>query len=397
MPETGDLREAQVAFVCTNIGRGHPFYLDGVISAFNRDYPQIRYLKSDIFRLSRNTSRLAWTAVRQLYQIGARGGIISDQYNRLRNGLASEKELGLASTLLGKDVRLYLAEYKGPVVVSHPLLALILKDQNAIIYQHGELAAPNEALIDGCFRIFVPTAQTAKAFSDGHIRSENIIVTGHCIEHDLIELAIPAYNARLKRIKYAKSLTVGLFSSGANPREHIRKLLLVVQSLISSGHKVVVFAGLAEKCADQFTRFLQSAAGQMATGNSLDDRVLILHAANRQEFDAQVVKIFLRLDLFVAPAHERTNWAVGLGLPQFILCPHLGTYAPLNASIAITRGVAAEIPNDNVAGNFATFLTDYRNTGRIEQMAANGFGHSDLDGFSHCAREISTLISSWRA
>jgi len=396
MPETDDLQEAKVAFIGAAIGRGHPFYLDGLIEAFAREYPQIPYLKSDVTELSHGICRLAWSGIEQLYQFGARGGFISSQYNRLRQRLGSHNKSGVAAAILGQHVREYLKDYAGPVVVSHPLLATILAHQNKIIYQHGELAAPPEAIVEGCYRIFVPTSRTAQAFIERGIPMQRLFVTGQCLENGLSESAEINYRRRLDRFREEGPLTAGLFSSGAYPRDQVRKLVYAANSLAEAGHRVIVFAGLSAKRAGEFARVFHTEI--VSALHSCDSgsfgRITLLRAKDRAEFDCQTAEIVPDLDFFVAPAHERTNWAVGLGLPQFILCPYLGTYAPLNGAIATAQGVAIEINDDSMARNLAALIGEYRSEGRLQVMADKGIGQFDLNGFSHGAHELATLMAS---
>lgn len=394
MPETKDLRDAQIAFVCTEIGRGHPFYLDGLIATFITEFPLIKYYRSDVFTLSRGMALNSWRAVERLYRIGSRGGIISGGYNRLRKILGSQTRPGLASGILGRDIRKALAGFGGVVVVSHPLLASLLAHSHRLVYQHGELAAPDEAIVGGCVKTLVPTPRTAAIFTACGISPDAVFVSGQCIELELVEPAKMAFEQRLLRLGGTDPLVVGLFSSGAYPRDHLRRLRLAAISLVKAGHNVIYFAGLSRKVAGKFERYLWTDSLSSIGKDALNERATVLCASDRMGFDTQVAEYFPQLDLFLAPAHERTNWAVGLGIPQLILCPHLGSYAPLNASIAVDQGVAAEIVNDDMARNIAEIIAYHRSTGYLSGMAANGFGQYPLDGFSRCAGEVAAIATA---
>ena len=394
MPETKNLRDAQIAFICTEIGRGHPFYLDGLIAALRAEYPRITYHRSDVFTLSRGVALNLWRAVERLYRIGSSGGMISEGYNRLRKILGSQTRPGLASGILGRDIRKALAGFGGVVVVSHPLLASLLAHSYRLVYQHGELAAPDEAIVAGCAKTLVPTSQTAALFTARGISPEGVFVSGQCIELDLVGPAKMAFEQRMRRLSGTNSLVVGLFSSGAYPRDHLRRLRLAATSLVKAGHNVIYFAGLSEKMAGEFERYLWTSSLPSIGKDALNERATVLYASDRTSFDTQVAAHFARLDLFLAPAHERTNWAVGLGIPQLIICPHLGSYAPLNGSIAVAQGVATEIVDDNMARNIAEIIAHYRSTGYLSSMAANGFGRYPLNGFSRCAGEVAAIAAA---
>ena len=55
----------------------------------------------------------------------------------------------------------------------------------------------------------------------------------------------------------------------------------------------------------------------------LPDALVVQHDSRREE-NAFAGKLFASFDYFVAPAHERSNWALGLGLPIFIIEPAIG-------------------------------------------------------------------------
>ena len=62
----------KISFVYTNIGRGHPFYLDGIREALIRK-KSLKLIRgqTDVFELSRGLSLMAWKMVRLAYRMGA--------------------------------------------------------------------------------------------------------------------------------------------------------------------------------------------------------------------------------------------------------------------------------------------------------------------------------------
>ena len=390
MPEVDNIDKAQLAILYTDIGRGHPSYLDGMVETLDQTYPNLRYLKTDVFSESSGLSLAAWQLVKKLYYWGARGGSLTSNYARLRRGSGAGKE-GIMAGILGRSLRKRFRGFQGPVVVAHPILAGILSGQNRVIYQHGELAAPSESLVKGCVKILVPTAGTAAIFTASGIAPEIIEVTGQCVEPDLVAIAEDAFNQRIMRLDGEQPLNVALFSSGAYPREHLQKLRSAAASICGAGHNVFFFSGASKSVANNFIRSLQ--AGNIAVGTSVDDsaQVKVIRAPNRLSENSKVAAIFKSLDLFVAPAHERTNWAVGLGLPLFILEPHIGSYAPLNAKIALQAGVAQSIKTDDDARHLGRTIEQMRRDGRLSSMAGNGYGRTELSGFARCAEIIAAL------
>ncbi len=389
MPQTNNLHNSQIAFLYTEIGRGHPCYLDGIIDQFEKSYPDITYYVTDVFAVSKGLSLLAWHAVKLLYRLGAKGGLITRLYGILRQNSDSG---GALIFWLGRNIKTFFTGYNKPVIVAHPILATIMGDQNNVIYQHGELAAPAESMVFGCRKILIPLPETAIAFKGAGISKDVLTITGQCIELDLAARAKKAFTKRIKRLKSPQLLTVALFSSGAYPPDHVKKILLTGKSLFESGYTVILFMGQSHKARKHIFSFYRK-LGLPVSGNIGDANCIrIISSFSRQEENRQVAAVFDSLDFFIAPSHERTNWAVGLGLPLFILCPHIGSYALLNAAIAMKQGVALEIPDNSSAAEIAEVLDTLRKNGKLLQMALCGFGGNKIDGFAQAAKVLRRMV-----
>ncbi len=392
MPQTKSLNGSDIAFIYTGIGRGHPYYLDGIIEQIDKLYPYISYYQTDAFSLSKGLSLITWQIVKYLYRFGAKGGIVTRFYSMLRQKSVAG---GIQAGMLGLDIKKFFSGYPKPVVVAHPILAAILSKQNRVIYQHGEPAAPVESFIPGCYRILVPVKETALAFENAGISSDCLEITGQCIENNLVYSVKAAYKKRIKRIKSTRHLTVALFSSGAYPPVHIQKLLLAGKSLFTEGHSVTLFMGTSEKAFDTACYFYKK--NDLPVSHTIDDTaaITIIHTDNRLEENRLVASIFEKLDFCIAPSHERTNWAVGLGLPLFILCPHIGSYAPLNAAIALKKGVALEIPDNKSAAGIAGTIDTLRKNGELIAMAARGYNHTAINGFSNAVEIVYGMVRNF--
>jgi hypothetical protein len=388
MPEVNDIKNAEFAFIYTDIGRGHPNYLDGIIERLQNDYPSIRYYRTNVFEISKGWSLCGWRLVRWMYRFGARGGLITSIYGMARRFSGGGEGAGLFLYRLGRDTRKLVERYDNPVVVAHPILAKMLLKKRPAIYQHGELACPVEAVIKGNHKILVPLDDVAAKFERAGIDSGNLLVTGQCIESGLVGRAESVFEKRLERLKGNKPLTAALFSSGAYPAAHLKKLRCAARSLLQAGHNVIFFAGLSSRIARKFGDYFNRVGFPAGERVDNDMQLRIMSSENRQEENQKVTALFDSFDFFIAPAHERTNWSVGLGLPQFILCPHIGSYAPLNAAIALERGVAREIPDMSVAMGFAETLNTMKENGKLADMARRGFGHTRIDGFFGCVKVL---------
>jgi hypothetical protein len=97
----------------------------------------------------------------------------------------------------------------------------------------------------------------------------------------------------------------------------------------------------------------------------------------------------------VAPAHERTNWALGLGIPMFIVGPCYGPFAPLNERLLLEAGVARS-PDDAGFRRFGKMLRDMRQQGLLSAMSRAGWGRFNINGFdimasflaNYCPRDV---------
>jgi len=99
-------------------------------------------------------------------------------------------------------------------------------------------------------------------------------------------------------------------------------------------------------------------------------------------------RIFGNVDYFVGPSHERSNWAMGLGIPMFILHPLIGPYSPINRDILVKRGVADEIKSNAEAANFSDRLVHLIETNGLVDMARLGFNKIQINGFQEICRTL---------
>ena len=126
------------------------------------------------------------------------------------------------------------------------------------------------------------------------------------------------------------------------------------------------------------------------SGGALEKRIKSLAGPENMELvsydsiereEELLVERFEKLDFFVAPSHERVNWAVAGGLPMFMIGPAFGTFAPLNWRLGIQRGVAAPVDSTADSRELGNMLESLRRSGKLSEMARNGFGDLPYDGF----------------
>lgn len=375
--------------VSSEIGRGHPNYLDGLLAVLRAKTKKPIPCYS-VFDLSNMASKKTWHLVAYLYKFGAQGGTRTVLYNWLRSRKNENRKL---LALLGRDLRHFLNGRQGNVLVEHPVLARILADICPVYYIHGEIAVPASSAVSSTVRIFVPLEKTKDKFVRWGVKPERVSVTGLMIEPGLADRALDTFNQRLKRIKSNQPLLIGLFASGAYPYEHMKKIVAATNSIVSKGHKAIVFAGTDKSKLGWIKRNL--AVKGVTTDCGLDNSLQaggsparLVSRANRIDDTKHACELLPELDAFVAAAHERTNWALGLGLPMFVLFPMIGPFAPENFLFAKKQGVVYALDTDEKARRFGDIVVNMRRDGILSSMAKNGFGKYSLDGCEKAAEEI---------
>jgi hypothetical protein len=338
---------------------------------------------------------------RTAYRLGARGGVASAFYNRLR-GSGRPSRLQLA--LLDEGLRRRFRDYKGIVLIDHPLLAHLLGPVCRVAYVHGEIAAPAVCAVPAAWRTFVPLEHTASRLLASGVKREALCVSGLVIEPALVAAAESAFSSRLSRLSPSVArlpldtrhsplvtrLTVGFFTSGAYPTPHMDALAAAVGSVLAAGHQAVVFPGSDRKRTERLgTRLTQFGLVTLCSASKAiaiaDGPCFLVMSKTRPAETSCTALNFGLLDVMVAAAHERTNWAVGLGIPMFALLPHIGPFAQENFDFASRQGVCLAL--DHPAG-LGEILTDLHRSGRLAEMARAGWGRLPITGAKTAAESL---------
>jgi len=376
----------KVRFLCAGIGRGHPHYLDGLQVALRSMLPSGFRLESlTVAEASHPLGRVVWQGIEFLYRRGSSPGPWSGIYGRLRRNNDYNLETLPIRMLRRTLPREFVRGDSSPIVVSHPVLAASLRPHPRVYYQHGEAVTPAEAVVTGACRVFVPTAEAGQPFTAAGYDDSQVIVTGLCIEPSLAAMGEACFARRCERLRQPDELVGAFFSSGAEPALHIRTIGEAVQSAVSSGGRAMVFAprdGRLHAVARDLARNLESRCS---------DRLSPIAYDSHAELDRLTAERFEQFDYFVAPPHERSLWALGLGLPMFLVGPDIGPFAPLNRDLLLKRGVALPIEK---AGNFGETAKQLRARGEMERMAQRGVGHYSTLGFAQAARILARDLSA---
>jgi hypothetical protein len=351
----------------SEIGRGHPFYTDGLVRALqDLGASGVIRRRTSVLEVSHGLSRVAWRLVRAAYRNAGRGGAVSSLYHRVR-GRADYDRDSPALRILGADLKRWAGD-EGVVAVDHPAVVGALGGRDDVWYFHGELAAPPEAMVRRAARILVPREDTAAAFVRGGCRPERVLVTGICVENDLVEAAEAMAAVRRRRIASGDPLTVAFFSSGAEPPGHVAAIAAAAAAVGRSPHRGIVFAARGG-------RLERAVAG---------DALEIVRFGDRAELDRVTVARFDSFDAVVSPPHERSHWAVGLGVPFFLVGPDIVPFAPRNRELLLAAGVAASLDGVAGAARLPALLDDLRAGGVLLRMSQAG-GGAPVDGFRRAA------------
>ncbi|MEE8150091.1 MAG: hypothetical protein V3T75_06520, partial [candidate division Zixibacteria bacterium] len=231
----------------------------------------------------------------------------------------------------------------------------------------------------------------AEPFINSGYSKENVVVTGLCIEPGLQRQAEQAYLSRLSRIETANRLTGAFFSSGAEPKPHMEKLVMAAASVVSEGHNVIVFAKRGGRLAHLFKRTFDRENLKFPTIDedsqnlNLETQAMLCLYSSREVESKLTCGLFEKLDFFVAPSHERTNWALGLGLPMFILEPPIGPFSPLNREVLLGSGVAQGVETIARARQFGKTLKEMQKNGKLLRMSESGWEKHPILGFQTIA------------
>jgi len=379
----------------TAIGRGHPYYLDGVVETLARDYSNVIQLNvTNVFSLSHGLSLKLWQTVRAMYRQGGKKGIRQALYGIMRND-SSPFRYSLGARLLAPGLRKFLAGHPGPTLVGHPLLVPMIRDLVPVYYQHGEVTAPLQSAVSGSRKIFVPIDACRTRFVQHGIPASSLETTGLCIERELALSGRDYYENRIYRLEHGPQLTGAFYSSGAEPDRHVRDICAGARSLLQAGHQPLVYCaaggkleGLLSNMPEAF-RILPDQDGFSYEKVLKEQKILVIIYSGRENLDRLTLALFKCFDFIVAPSHERTNWAIGLGLPLFILHPVIGPFAPLNRQVMLDQDVACDLLAPDTLGETVAAMHAEQ---RLLTMARNGWGKYNINGFASVARFITTEL-----
>ncbi|HDS00783.1 MAG TPA: hypothetical protein ENO22_08475 [candidate division Zixibacteria bacterium] len=358
-------KDKRLVAVYTDIGRGHPNYLDSTLRAVEHRLDKLpKYIKiTSVFEISRGMSLFGWKTIRRIYRSGAQGGLVSSLYNKARGPRSNGSRKNKAIRVLGKSLHKYFEGYEGVVLVAHPILAHILGQACRVYYIHGEIASPLEFDFSRSEKIFVPLQETADAFISGGIPGDNIVVTGLMLEPELASKTDLIKAERLDRLEAGETATIGFYNSGAYPKSHVWQIIEGAEHILKKNLGNIVISCGSEK--RQFERFKSALSQYGPTTNAEsfekgESRVLLQHHKDRQELTLQEIDLLPDIDLAVMAAHERTNWTLALQLPTIFLKPNIGNFAPMNYEYACQHATVFPYQEGHITEALDKFIVAWR-------------------------------------
>lgn len=368
----------RVRVLVTDVGRGHPFYVDGLVEALHEaGHGELLDAQATVFEVARDASLAAWHAARLVYRVAGRGGAVARAYGALREARSPDARRARESTgpsaatrwLGARGLRAW-ARSAPVVLVDHPLLVAALAGHPGLVYQHGELVAPSPWLARGAARVLVPTDDVARAFVAAGMAAERLVVTGPCVELPFAREARALAEERLGRLASGDPLTVALFSSGAEPAAHVAAIARAARSLVARGHRAVAFASRGGA--------LDRAASEVAG-------VELVRFTGRADVDRATRERFASFDAFVSPPHERSQWAYALALPMYLVGPDIGPFAPKNRALLLAAGAARDLGDPDAFG--ARLAPTAAGRGDLLAMASRPIA-PHVEGFSRAAAAL---------
>lgn len=397
-PDSKSAFSAPLTVIYTNIGRGHPNYLDSVLRCLRRGHPDTceQIAVTSVFKIAEGMSLLGWKTVRRLYRLGSRGGVISHLYSRLRSRSTGYNSASLTMRLLARDLQAATGGYRGICLVAHPVLAQMLSDRNRVFYLHGEIAAPAESTCSGVERVYLPLPKTRSRMEELGVPPAAIRETGLVLEPEILAELDEVVQNRIARITGNTPLTVGFFISGAYPTEHVKLMLSAAADCHRAGMKVRLFWGCDQK---QVARLSSRVQRFISPGNEIvvdsgkdtgpdENAVVIVTAATRELETVVSLKYLPQLDLFCAAPHERVNWAAGAGLPLLMIAPPIGSFAPENLRFVEEAECGLALAGEDAFANFADTLQTLRQRGDLASMVNRGFGKYPISGAERVAMDL---------
>ncbi len=348
----------------TDIGRGHPNYLDSTLRAIKSQTGILPddFVITSVFDISKGASLFGWKTIRRIYQTGAQGGIASFIYNKARRRPATPGS-GKKFKTLGKSLLKAFSGFEGILILAHPLLVQLLAGTCRIFYIHGEIASPLEFDISMAEKIFVPLQETADGLIKGNVPKNQIAITGLMLEPELAENADDIRALRLKRIVDGVKPTVGFYNSGAYPKAHLWQIIEGAEHFLKNHlGRVILSTGNSQKMLSKY----QTALSGYSPTTSAEDfdkgrcDLLLLHDKDREKLTLRELAQLPKIDLAVMAAHERVNWTVGLGLPSILLHPNFGSFAPMNFDYALANGLVFKYKQGRITGAIDRFIISYR-------------------------------------
>ncbi|GEM_PF-2118231 len=390
--------EKKLQILYTGIGRERQFYLDGLVSALenlasNRPVIEI----NNAFRLSRGLSFSLWKLIDLLYRLGNQRGL-AGMISRQICGRPDSLDLNPLTKALTGNIRHFYRDKAEPVVITEPLLVSPLASVSDVIYLHGNIAVPPQSIPRVASLILVPVDEARDRLVRSGIPDQVIRVTGLCIEQALVESLGIDFTKRLARIREKEKLVGAFYCSDTEPAVQVKNLTSLLNSLDISNQRGIVFCkagGRLEKAlmnSLSVRRFVPGKREERFHEAIAKSHILAVIYNDRKQIDSFTTDLFRYFDYLVSPANERSSWAAGLGIPMFIMNSLAGPSEKSNRNFLLRQGLAVDIGENNNIASFSNLLEEYRDSGKLLDLAASGYNKLPITGFKLAAEYIAEFF-----
>lgn len=258
-----------------------------------------------------------WRLAQLLYKMGGRGGLVTEVYERLRQG--SEKNsffLGLAQN----ELRQSLVDHQGVIISTHAQTAV--KTHGPLLVIQGDLYGGRGYAVRGADFIVVPTNISRDELLSYGFPSNRIEEVGFFVDQAIKDPEI--IGRRLQQLEEGRA-HIGIFFTGALPKRHVqfvqKELLPSLVPFIKEGKvQVTIYTftslGLLEKFLEQ-----GKALGLSTVWGNVRKRdwgLRVIAGRTPREAIERSLRIVgdqeNPISVLVTMAGERISWAAGLAL-----------------------------------------------------------------------------------
>ena len=296
----GGERRATIDVYKTQVGFGHGYFTESVLSHVDRDrYNVAIHTPSDYSPLT----RAAWEALKMRYQSGGQSEEDAIRYRKLRETVG---RFWPANYVLSLEARLR-HDFNNSALADHALFTV-----NGATLMQFDVWVEKLYVHTGAGRVVVPLAKTAKLFQNYGLDSDKLVVAGFPVNP-----ALKDETCRIKIIDQMKDgkSSVAFVATGANSPIHYeyvdRVLLPGLTPLVKQGRiNFSIFTGLdAGKAIYYADIFRKLGIDSVVNGNFDQSAVHVVYGKSYDDAQEKMIEVCLANGIIVGMIGEKTGMA----------------------------------------------------------------------------------------